>query len=180
MVFADNIGAGHLALTVKISHDGADGSDPDSIYVDAHTGQVLQPQTSAAPRLVSAAGFMTESFRIVVSTGTRPNSGTDANVFITLLGTRANSGERELSGPRSLFENGSLDTFSFSTGSTSGLGDIRRIRIRHDNSGNKPGWFLDYITVHEEFSDRLWYFPCQRWLARDEDDRSIDRTLDAR
>lgn len=27
------------------------------------------------------------------------------------------------------------------------LGALTKIRIRHDNSGNRPGWFLDRIDI---------------------------------
>lgn len=27
------------------------------------------------------------------------------------------------------------------------LGPLTKIRIRHDNSGNRPGWFLDRIDI---------------------------------
>src|SRR3954468_5615824 len=117
-------------------------------------------------------------YRIVVKTGGAKDAGTDANVFITLIGQQANSGERALDSVRNDFERNSVGTFSIHTESP--LGDLMRIRIRHDNSGRKPGWFLDYITVHEEDSDVMWYFPCNRWLAVDEDDHLIDRTLDPR
>ena len=27
------------------------------------------------------------------------------------------------------------------------LGPLTKVRIRHDNSGNRPGWFLDRIDI---------------------------------
>jgi hypothetical protein len=115
-------------------------------------------------------------YRIVVKTGGEKNAGTDADVYITLMGSKGNSGERELTSSGNDFERHSVGTYSFHTKDP--LGDLKKVRIRHDNTGNKPGWFLDYITVHEENSDKMWYFPCNRWLAVDEDDHLIDRTLD--
>jgi lipoxygenase homology domain-containing protein 1 len=115
-------------------------------------------------------------YRIVVKTGGANSAGTDANVYITLEGTSGNSGERQLDSVGNDFERSSVGSYSIST--TDPLGDLMQVRIRHDNTGKKPGWFLDYITVHEEKSDRMWYFPCNRWLAVDEDDHLIDRTLD--
>jgi hypothetical protein len=115
-------------------------------------------------------------YRIVVKTGGIKNAGTDANVFITLRGSSGNSGERQLDSVNDDFERNSVGTYSIHT--TKALGDLRKVRIRHDNTGNKPGWFLDFITVHEEDSDKMWFFPCNRWLAVDEDDHLVDRTLD--
>lgn len=115
-------------------------------------------------------------YRIVVKTGSNEHAGTDANVYITLMGVNGNSGERQLDSTQDDFERASAGTYSITTGKN--LGDLTHVRIRHDNTGNKPGWFLDFITVHEENGDRWWYFPCNRWLAIDEDDSLIDRTLD--
>lgn len=117
-------------------------------------------------------------YRIVVKTGGVDSAGTDAHVYITLLGNKANSGERELDSAGNDFERHSTGTYSIHTDSP--LGDLKRIRIRHDNTGKKPGWFLDYITVHEETGDKMWFFPCNRWLSVVDDDHLIDRTLDAR
>jgi hypothetical protein len=135
-------------------------------------------------------------YRIVVKTGWGDgDGGTNANVFITLMGvekikipipwpphfitisTPMNSGERQLDSNDNDFERNSVGTYSIHT--CKSLGDLRNARIRHDNTGEKPGWFLDYITVHEEQTDRMWFFPCNRWLAVDADDHLIDRTLDA-
>ena len=126
--------------------------------------------------LLGANYALSADYRIVVKTGNVENAGTDAHVYITLIGDYRSSGERELDSPKNDFERYQADTFSIHTAKF--LGDLLFVRIRHDNSGKKPGWFLDYITVHEEDSDRMWYFPCNRWLAVDTDDHLIDRYLD--
>jgi len=108
---------------------------------------------------------MTE-YMIVVKTGDIKNAGTDANVFITLYGQNGDSGQRALNGK---FERGMEESFKIEN---MDLGELYCINIRHDNSGKKPGWFLEYITI----SDR-WTFPCHRWLATDEDDMRISRGL---
>ena len=118
---------------------------------------------------------MSTTYRIVVVTGTVDDAGTDSDVFITLLGTTGNSNERELDNADDNFENGNTDTFSLEMDD---IGDITQVRIRHNNSGHNPGWFLDRITVHNETSHKEYNFPCHRWLAVDEDDHQIDRLLD--
>ena len=57
------------------------------------------------------------------------------------------------------------------------LGTMQRLRIGHDNSGAGPGWFLDKVIVDDMEAGRVYDFPCQRWLAKDEDDGSISRDL---
>lgn len=116
-------------------------------------------------------------YRIVVKTGGAQNAGTDANVYITLIGSKSNSGERQINSNADDFERHSAGSYSIHTEKP--LGDLQKVRIRHDNTGSRPGWFLDYITVQvEEGGDKVWYFPCNRYLAVGNDDHLIDRTLD--
>ena len=57
------------------------------------------------------------------------------------------------------------------------LGKLQRLRIGHDNSGLSPGWFLDKVIVDDLETSRVYEFPCQRWLAKDEDDGQLSRDL---
>src|SRR5687768_8963685 len=103
------------------------------------------------------------------------NAGTDASVFITLMGTRSTVVDKYLDNPgHNDFERGRTDAFTFGNND---LGDLTRVRIRHNNSGDRPGWFLEDIRVWHSGSVREWIFPCHRWLARTADDGSIDRIL---
>ena len=61
-------------------------------------------------------------------------------------------------------------------------GTLQKVRIRHDNTSvvgeGGPGWFLQSIRIPNEDTNQEWIFPCERWLAVDEDDGRIDRMLD--
>ncbi len=114
-------------------------------------------------------------YRITVNTGNVKDAGTDANVYITLYGTLGNGGERILDNADDNFEQGKTDIFSLQMRD---IGEIEYLRIRHDNSGKKPGWFLDKIDIQNEATGTSWSFPCKRWLAVDEGDGSIDRILE--
>ena len=57
------------------------------------------------------------------------------------------------------------------------VGNIKRIRVGHDNWGAGPGWFLDKVIVDDIEQNRVYEFPCGRWLAKDEDDGQISRDL---
>ena len=62
------------------------------------------------------------------------------------------------------------------------LGDIGKIRIRHDNSGLFSGWYLEDVTVTRTgggTEEKKWYFICDQWLDQKEGDGLMDRTLDA-
>ena len=57
------------------------------------------------------------------------------------------------------------------------VGEINRILIGHDNKGFSSAWFLDRILVEDVSVNRKYEFPCNRWLAKDEDDEQISRFL---
>jgi hypothetical protein len=117
---------------------------------------------------------MLTTYQVSVRTGKLDSAGTDARVYITLLGEKGDSGERQLDNSRNNFERGCQDVFSFEM---EDLGNLHSARIRHDNSGDKPGWHLDKVAVYTE---AMWqrggfHFPCGNWLAVNEG--GIDRTL---
>ncbi|MGW6908279.1 PLAT/LH2 domain-containing protein [Streptomyces sp. NPDC054940] len=59
------------------------------------------------------------------------------------------------------------------------LGELQRVRVRHDSKFPLPGWYLDRICVRRnEGTNQEWTLPCNRWLAQDEDDGEIERVLD--
>ena len=51
------------------------------------------------------------------------------------------------------------------------------MKIRHDNSGFGDAWFLDRVEIRSSKRNDCCVFPCQRWLAVDEDDGQIERAL---
>jgi lipoxygenase homology domain-containing protein 1 len=119
------------------------------------------------------------TYRVNVYTGNLSplaGAGTDANVYITMYGDKGSSDELSLDNASNNFEQGQVDTFSLQL---EDLGDLHQVRIRHDNRFAFPGWYLDRIFIRNEDTDQEWNFPCNRWLARDEDDGEIDRVLDA-
>jgi hypothetical protein len=57
------------------------------------------------------------------------------------------------------------------------VGEINKILIGHDNKGISAGWFLDRIIIEDLNLHRTYEFPCNRWFAKDEDDKQISRIL---
>ncbi|XP_058412554.1 lipoxygenase homology domain-containing protein 1 isoform X2 [Diceros bicornis minor] len=117
------------------------------------------------------------TYEVKVITGNVPKAGTDANVYLTIYGEEyGDTGERPLkkSDKSNKFEQGQTDTFTIYA---IDLGALTKIRIRHDNSGNRPGWFLDRIDIIDMNNEITYYFPCQRWLAVEEDDGQLSREL---
>uniref|UniRef100_G3U3M4 Lipoxygenase homology PLAT domains 1 n=1 Tax=Loxodonta africana TaxID=9785 RepID=G3U3M4_LOXAF len=144
----------------------------------ARTKTVLQVHSmamisSTLPLSVSLAN----TYKVQVITGNVPKAGTDANVYLTIYGEEyGDTGERPLkkSDKSNKFEQGQTDTFTIPA---MDLGPLMKIRIRHDNSGNRAGWFLDRIDITDMNNEIKYYFPCQRWLAVEEDDGQLSREL---
>lgn len=116
------------------------------------------------------------TYRIQVHTGSlSPGAlkSSDANIYLTLFGTGASTDELILDPSNA--EGSENGGFSLPLGE---LGDVQRLRVRYDDTGLSPAWFLDRITVRNEESGAEWTFPCNRWLARHMDDGEIERTLD--
>uniref|UniRef100_A0A3Q1F1I1 Lipoxygenase homology PLAT domains 1b n=1 Tax=Acanthochromis polyacanthus TaxID=80966 RepID=A0A3Q1F1I1_9TELE len=117
-------------------------------------------------------------YRVTVCTGTIGGSGTDASVFLNLIGDKGDTGDRELVNCKNnvnKFEKGNLDEFVIEAVN---IGQVRRVRIGHDGKGGGCGWFLDKVIVREEGQAEAHAveFPCN-WLDRNEDDGQIVREL---
>lgn len=114
----------------------------------------------------------TITYKLTVVTGDRRGAGTSANVSVTLYGEKGNSGVRKLEGGKNPFSRGQTDYFGVETVD---LGQLTKMRIGHDNKGFTPGWFLDKLIVENEATQEKWFFNCGKWLAKDEDDKLIER-----
>ena len=115
-------------------------------------------------------------YKISVYTADRRGAGTDANVFIHLFGDKGESGDLNLDNSSNNFERAQKDVFGFEMVE---LGEIKKIRIGHDNKGIGAGWLLDKVVVYCERGAKQWYFPCGRWLDTNEDDGKTIREIEA-
>ncbi|KAF7667477.1 hypothetical protein LDENG_00061370 [Lucifuga dentata] len=116
------------------------------------------------------------TYEVSVFTGNMLGAGTDAKVYINIHGESGDTGERYLknSGNLNKFERGQEDIF---TVTAIDLGPLKKLRIRHDNSQSNSAWYLDRVEIVDTKDDTTYYFPCNRWLAVDEDDGQIAREL---
>ncbi|KAM6301572.1 lipoxygenase homology domain-containing protein 1 [Podargus strigoides] len=117
------------------------------------------------------------TYEVHVLTGNVWGAGTDADVFLSIYGIeRGDTGERQLKRSNNLnkFEKGQVDVFTIKA---IDLGELKKLRIRHDNSGASPSWFLERVEIVDLKESTTYYFPCQRWLAVEEDDGQIVREL---
>lgn len=141
----------------------------------------------------SYAAAQTYEYTIKVQTGKRDGAGTGADVHITLYG----DGKDGVNGVdfrldtanNDDFRPGALDSFKVTTEKV--IGRVHRMRLYHDNGGDNPGWYADWVEVFgprtgekpfggsdaETKLDRkydYYRFTVDRWLAKDEDDRRVE------
>ncbi|MHC5905582.1 PLAT/LH2 domain-containing protein [Streptomyces sp. S6] len=143
---------------------GTSGIGSDHVY----SGR----QDTPSVLLHKGIGVAEYQYRISVYTGDRSGAGTDANVYITIYGARGVAGPIKLDNSENNFERGKTDRFTLGLPD---VGRVQRINIRHDNSGEKPGWYLNKVTI--DVNGDHPKFPCNRWLATDEDDKKTEVNL---
>ena len=103
------------------------------------------------------AGMLTD-YKISVKTGDFRKAGTDADVYVTMFGDEGDSGQKFLDNKmENNFERNKEDVFVLQMAS---VGNLKKIRVGHNNKGPSPGWFLDSILV--EVEGRTYQFICQR------------------
>lgn len=114
-------------------------------------------------------------YEIIVITGDVKGGGTDANVFITIYGVNGDSGKRALKQKfRNLFERGHTDRFMLEM---LDLGELLRVRVEHDNTGTKAGWYLECVEITNTANWVTTIFMCGKWLDRTKADGQIQRVL---
>lgn len=149
------------------------------------------------------ASSAAHTYKVSVMTGDVYGAGTDASVFLTIYGDQGDTGERKLRKSETnsnKFERGSVrkrpplppflsgkntsiktcvfclqvDKFTIEAVD---LGQVFKIRIRHDNSMMHADWYLDQVEVVDEDSEEVFLFLCERWLSRKREDRLIERVF---
>ncbi|XP_071482651.1 polycystin-1-like protein 2 [Diadema antillarum] len=120
----------------------------------------------------------TYAYQITVETGVRPGAGTKSKVGIIVTGEEADSGSRVLDdSKRPIFQVGSINSFLMTVPRPLGL--LTYVRIWHDNSGGggQAGWFLSRISIMDLQTGKEFFFLCEQWLAVEQGDGAVDRTL---
>ncbi|KAI1889908.1 hypothetical protein AGOR_G00167760 [Albula goreensis] len=111
-----------------------------------------------------------------VQTGHRRGAGTTAQVEFTLVGTEGQSNCRHLTDPdKPLFERGGVDMFLMATPFS--LGELESIKLRHDDSGKSPGWYLSKVMIQDMQTRQYWHFLCSTWLSSSKGDGMIKKTF---
>lgn len=117
-------------------------------------------------------------YEIIVFTGDKDGAGTDSKVHFILSGDDDETEVRSFEDPnRKIFRKGATDTFVLAVPRK--LGRLNYCRIWHDNSGEGKfrSWFLSFIVVRDVQTGEKYEFICNKWLAVEKDDGSVDRLL---
>ncbi|KAL8614278.1 hypothetical protein ACOMHN_007616 [Nucella lapillus] len=138
-------------------------------------GKVCQAKQVTESQIAKAKNLAPVKYEVSVFTGDVKGSGTNANVTITIHGVNGDTGPRPLKQRfRDLFERNQEDKFQLEA---LDLGELTKVHIEHDNSGFRPGWFLERVEVTNMGTSAVTVFPCAKWLDRDKGDNEIARDL---
>ncbi|KAM9607618.1 polycystin-1-like protein 2 [Trichechus inunguis] len=120
--------------------------------------------------------FAQYHYMVTVYTGHRRGAATSSKVTVTLYGLDGESEPHHLADPDTpVFERGGMDVFLLST--LFPLGDLRSLRLWHDNSGHQPSWYVSRVLVHDLAMDQKWHFLCNSWLSIDVGDCVLDKVF---
>lgn len=126
--------------------------------------------TVAAAALLPSVAHA-DTYTVYVQTGTldRTNPrtaddpGTKAHVSITMHGTGADWPAIPLSTGRPTdFDAGNVDVFTIEAPR---LGKLTSLEVAHDNTGDAPAWFLEWVVIRDETTGQAFYFPHHGWLG---------------
>ena len=57
------------------------------------------------------------------------------------------------------------------------LGNVFKVKLRHDNANFSPSWFVDRVDIRDVETDKLYPFVCERWLSKKKEEGKLQRTL---
>ncbi|XP_073686658.1 polycystin-1-like protein 1 [Garra rufa] len=137
------------------------------VSIQKTTGSFLLPENNPSDRFL---------YSVTIDTGLRSRTRMTAKVHIVLYGDKGVSQTRELSSSDSkLFTCNSRNTFILS--SPESLGRVWKVHLWHDNGGSSPSWYLSHVVVKDLVQGSCWFFLGQCWLAVDEGDGRVERSL---
>ncbi|MCX6089933.1 MAG: PLAT/LH2 domain-containing protein [Candidatus Atribacteria bacterium] len=111
-------------------------------------------------------------YTVTVVTGDIEGAGTDASVIHLTLNGESDSTTTQLGNSVDnvpMFERGKTDVFELYLNNVQDVGsNIGSIHLDHNNSGDRPGWYVKELRVKHQATGRETVFPIHRWLATDE------------
>ncbi len=102
------------------------------------------------------------TYEVLITTGDMEKAGSNARVYIALIGDRGQTDNLWIDPPGNSWEQGQTDVQRLDN---IDIGELRKIRIGHDNRNQDPGWNVKTIIVRNLRTGKTWEFPCNCWLA---------------
>lgn len=163
-------------VVVDPSEDGKAVEFPCGMWLSKAEGLIRELLPKRVGPLEEASA---ETVRYIINVHTSDIrwAGTDATVALVLYGEDGDSGAIPLTHSetnRDKFERGKIDKFIYEAAD---LGDLKKLRIGHDNAGGGADWHLDKVEVDAPAVGKQWVFPCNRWFAKGKDDSALERVL---
>ncbi|MGI5466223.1 PLAT/LH2 domain-containing protein [Streptomyces sp. CA-132043] len=97
------------------------------------------------------------TYSINIGTADVDDAGTDAAVKIQLIGEKGKSPEIPLDKAGNDFERKDFDVYKVTIDD---IGDSKKVRVFHDNSGIAPGWCMGSLSIGWRSADDRQY---QNW-----------------
>ncbi|NQE34738.1 PLAT/LH2 domain-containing protein [Microcoleus asticus] len=106
---------------------------------------------------------MAHKYPVTIKTGDRPDAGTDANVYIQIIGDLGSTAEEKLDKPGyDDFEKGDEDTYEVSSDELIGIPE--QVIISHDNKHSKSEWYLNWVKVKDIDTKKEVIFNYNDWI----------------
>ncbi|XP_078677295.1 uncharacterized protein LOC144913960 isoform X2 [Branchiostoma floridae x Branchiostoma belcheri] len=156
-------------------------SSPGQQYGDGDSDFAAESDSERGPEPETNTDSLSETepeqgdWKVYVSTGSMEDAGTDAEVTLFVYGDQKCSEPIQLGlGKDGLFQQHTADKFKVNV---KGVGDIYKVRIGHNNEGEKPDWYLERLKMKDLNDYQVLNFVFNRWLSRSRDDGDVWREL---
>lgn len=128
------------------------------------------------PNLVYSSTKKLIEYTIKFFTGDVAAGGTDANVSLIIYGTRGETKPIKLNDliARNAFEAGQINYIKLAY---ENLGSIKKVKIWHDEKWLGDGWYLNKISVKNDYTGIEDEFPFYSWLDKSADPKSTNIEL---
>ncbi|XP_031555970.1 uncharacterized protein LOC116292758 [Actinia tenebrosa] len=138
---------------------------------------LLQIYPSDNPEKVTEVNVNKPAFfyTIITKTGSQESADTQANVFIKLIGEDGSTPELPLAHKGvTHFKLGGQDKFRIEA---TNIGNLQKVFLRHDDSGESPNWFLEKVLVRD-MKGKPYEFNVNSWLDSKQGDHVTAKLLD--
>ncbi|XP_057294777.1 dihydrolipoyllysine-residue acetyltransferase component of pyruvate dehydrogenase complex-like [Hydractinia symbiolongicarpus] len=105
----------------------------------------------------------------IIKTGNIFGGGTDANIFLRMIGEQGSTDEIMLVRKKGDLERGMVNIYNFPADD---VGKLKKLIIRHDNTGFGPAWYLEEIRIRDA-KGQLYTFKCDSWIAKTDGEEPI-------